>query len=72
MGCEEDIRHAQGLGAAGPVQLYKVDVEDLHDSGSVNLQETIRLKPSLDIEGEYASNGVSNHLPSSIQDKEHS
>ena len=56
MGCEEGIRHAQSLGATGPAQLYKVDAEDLHDPGSVHLQETIRLKPSSDIEGEYASN----------------
>ena len=72
MGREEGIRHAQGLGAARPAQLYKVDAEDLHDPGSVHLQETIRLKPSSDIKGEYASNGVGNHVPSSIQGKERS
>ena len=72
MGREEGIRHAQGLGAARPAQLYKVDAEDLHDPGSVHLQETIGLQPSSDIEGEYASNGVSNHIPSSVRGKERS
>ena len=57
-------------GAERPAQLYKVEAEDLHDPGSVHVQETIGLKPVLDIEGEYASNGVGNHLPSSIQGKE--
>ena len=72
MGREEGIRHAQGLGATRPAQLYKIDTEDLHDPSSVHVQETFRLKPSSDIEGEYASNGVSNHFPSSIWGKEHS
>ena len=72
MGREEGIRHAQGMGATKPAQLYKVDAEDLHDPGSVHLQETIGLKPASDIEGEYASNGVGNHVPPSIRSKERS
>ena len=72
MGREEGIRHAQGMGATRSAQLYKVDAEDLHDPGSVHLQETIGLKPASHIEGKYASNGVGNNVPPSIRGKERS
>ena len=72
LGREKSIRHAQGLGATRPAQLYKVDAEDLHDPGSLHMQETIGSKPPLDIKGEYASNGVGKYIPSSIWGKERS